>query len=115
MQTQDVSRYIDGRLRVVTRAAALTHRLLAFSRRQTLDPKPTDANGLIVSIENLLRHTLAPGIHLNTTFGSGLLQALCDPSQLENAVLNLAINRRDAMSAGGHLTIETSNIALDDG
>lgn len=106
-------KYVDGALTSVNRAAALTHRLLAFSRRQTLDPKPTDVNHLVLSMEDLIRRTLGPDIYLETVLTNGLWTALCDPNQLESALLNLAINSRDAMPDGGRLTIETGNAPLD--
>jgi len=96
------------------RAAALTHRLLAFSRRQPLDPKPVSANPLIASMADLLRRTLGEQIELDLILAPDLWPTLCDPHQLENAVLNLAINGRDAMPAGGKLTIETCNCDLDE-
>jgi CheY-like chemotaxis protein len=96
------------------RAAALTHRLLAFSRRQPLDPKPVDANRLVASMEDLLRRTLGPSVMLEFVTAGGLWTTLCDPNQLESAILNLAINARDAMPDGGKLVIETANAHLDD-
>ena len=96
------------------RAAALTHRLLAFSRRQTLDPKPTDMNRLVAGMDDLLRRTVGPGIAIETVAAGGLWTTLVDPNQLENALLNLCINARDAMPDGGRLTIETGNRWLDE-
>jgi len=98
----------------VKRAAALTHRLLAFSRRQTLDPKPTNVNRLLSGLEDLVRRTVGPGIQVELVGASGLWPTLVDPNQLENAVLNLCINARDAMPDGGKLTIETVNKWLDE-
>ncbi len=109
----DVDRYIVAAQGAASRAAALTHRLLAFSRRQTLDPKPTDANALVAGLTELLERTVGPGITLKTVLADGLWPTLCDPGQLDNALLNLCINARDAMPEGGHLTIETGNIHLD--
>ena len=97
----------------VGRAAALTQRLLAFSRRQTLDPKPTDMNRLIAGMEELIRRSLRPDIALEVVGAGGLWLTRVDPSQLENALLNLAINARDAMPDGGRITIETANRWLD--
>ena len=92
------------------RAAALTHRLLAFSRRQPLDPKPLDPNRLVESIDDLLRRSLGEQIELRVSVEPDVWPALTDANQLENALLNLAINSRDAMPGGGRLTIETSNV-----
>lgn len=111
-RTDDIARYIESGLAMVDRAAALTHRLLAFSRRQTLDPKPTDANRLVESMKDLIQRTLGPTISLETSLQSGLEPTLCDPNQLESALLNLAINSRDAMPEGGRLTIDTANVTL---
>ena len=108
-QTNNLDRFIDAAVTSANRAAALTHRLLAFARRQPLDPKQTDANTLIVGMSDLLRRTMSESIELQVLTSSNLWQTLCDPHQLENAILNLAINARDAMPNGGLLTIETSN------
>ncbi|RVT93040.1 PAS domain-containing protein [Sphingomonas crocodyli] len=97
----------------VRRAAALTHRLLAFSRRQTLDPKPTDVNKLIFGIEELIRRTVGPQVEVETVGKAGVWTTLVDPNQLENAIINLCINARDAMPDGGRITIETANKWLD--
>lgn len=96
------------------RAAALTQRLLAFSRRQTLDPKPVDVNRLVAGMEDLIHRTLGPGIALEVVGAAGLWTARVDPGQLENALLNLCINARDAMPDGGRLTVETANKWIDD-
>ena len=109
----DVPRYVAAAQGASKRAAALTHRLLAFSRRQTLDPKPTDANRLIAGMEELVRRTIGPAIHLEVVAAGGLWATLVDPPQLENALLNLCINARDAMPDGGRITIETANKWLD--
>ncbi|MCJ2043185.1 PAS domain S-box protein [Methylobacterium sp. J-078] len=110
----DLDRYINAAQGASKRAAALTHRLLAFSRRQTLDPKPTDVNRLVGGMEDLVRRTVGPAIHVEVVGASGLWPALIDPPQLENALLNLCINARDAMPDGGRITIETANKWLDD-
>ena len=96
------------------RAAALTHRLLAFSRRQTLDPKPTDVNRLVIGIEELIRRAVGPQITLEVVTAVGLWPTLIDAAQLESALLNLCINARDAMPEGGRITIETANKWLDE-
>ena len=111
---EGVERYIDSAQGSARRAAALTQRLLAFSRRQTLDPKPIDANKLIAGVEDLLRRTVGPSVTLEVVGAGGLWQMKIDASQLENALLNLTINARDAMPDGGRITIETANKWLDD-
>lgn len=95
------------------RAGALTHRLLAFARRQSLDIKPNDINRLVTSMEGLLHRTLGEQIELQTVLAAPLWTAFTDANQLESALLNLAINARDAMRDGGRLTIETANVHLD--
>ena len=107
-------RYIGMAQESARRAASLTQRLLAFSRRQTLDPKPTDVNKLIAGMEELIRRTVGPGIELEVVGAAGLWLTRIDPSQLENAILNLSINARDAMPEGGRITIETANKWMDD-
>ena len=109
----DLDRYMTVAQGAAKRAAALTHRLLAFSRRQTLDPKPTNVNRLVVDMEELIRRTIGPAIALEVVGAAGLWPALIDPGQLENALLNLCINARDAMPDGGRITIETANTWLD--
>jgi PAS domain S-box-containing protein len=109
----DLERYIISAQGATARAAALTHRLLAFARRQTLVPKPTNVNKLIAGMEDLIQRTVGPAIKLETVLGIGVWPTLCDPNQLESAILNLCINARDAMPDGGQLTIETSNGWID--
>ncbi|MEO8723686.1 MAG: PAS domain S-box protein [Sphingobium sp.] len=110
----EFDRYFMAAQGAVKRASALTHRLLAFSRRQTLDPKPTNANRLITDLEELVRRTVGPEIEVEVVGAAGLWPTLIDPNQLENALLNLCINARDAMLGGGKLTIETANKWLDE-
>ena len=107
------ARYIDAAMTSANRAAALTHRLLAFARRQPLIPKSVDANQLVVSLEDLLRRTIGEAIDLAIVVSDDLWDTLCDPNQLESALLNLAINARDAMPDGGKLTIATANARVD--
>ncbi len=110
----EIDRYMTVAQGAAKRAAALTHRLLAFSRRQTLDPKPTNVNRLVTDMEELIRRTVGPAIHLEVVGLSGIWPALIDPGQLENALLNLCINARDAMPDGGRITIETANKWMDE-
>ncbi|TXN00077.1 PAS domain S-box protein [Methylobacterium sp. WL64] len=110
----DVDRYMTAAQGAAKRAAALTHRLLAFSRRQTLDPKPTNVSRLATGMQDLIQRTVGPNIPIEVVGASGLWPALVDPSQLENALLNLCINARDAMPDGGRITIETANKWLDE-
>ncbi|WP_395599652.1 PAS domain S-box protein [Pseudomonas sp. A1437] len=109
---KDVDKYLATAQGATKRAAALTHRLLAFSRRQTLDPRPTDVNTLIVGMTELIQRTVGPSIRLKTLVAPDLWPALVDASQLENALLNLCINARDAMPDGGSITVETANRAV---
>jgi len=109
----DLDRYIAAARGAADRAASLTHRLLAFSRRQTLDPRPTDLNALVHGMVDLLRRTIGPHISLEVQRADDLWTTLCDPNQLENALLNLCINARDAMREGGRLVIGTANTRLD--
>jgi len=104
--------YIAMAMASANRACALTHRLLAFSRQQSLEPKHLSPNQLIVGLKDLISRTIGPNIHLNTSL-SALGNVYCDPNQLENVILNLAINGRDAMPEGGTLTLETSQTDID--
>ena len=109
----EIDRFISGAMTSASRASALTHRLLAFARRQPLAPKPLEVNPLLASMEELLRRTLGERVIFELVTAGGLWLTKCDPNQLENAVLNLIINARDAMPDGGKLTVETGNSHLD--
>ncbi len=113
-RTGELERLAAAAMASANRGAALTHRLLAFSRQQTLEPEPTDANRLVQGLEELIRRTAGSAIAVSTAPAHALWPTLCDPSQLENAILNLCINARDAMPGGGRLRIETANARLDD-
>ncbi len=110
---EGVERYIASAQGAVQRAAALTHRLLAFSRRQTLDPKVTDINHLVAGMADLISRTVGPAITTSFQPTPDLWPVLVDPNQLESSLLNLCINARDAMPNGGRLTVATANVALD--
>lgn len=110
----ELEHYVTAAQGAARRAAALTHRLLAFSRRQTLAPSPTNVNRLVAGLEELIRRTVGPEIEVEVVGAAGLWPALIDANQLENALLNLCINARDAMPGGGRITIETANRWLDD-
>ncbi|CAN7677480.1 PAS domain S-box protein [Rhizobium sp. LjRoot98] len=112
-RSDGIDRFIRGAQTSAQRAAALTQRLLAFSRRQTLDPKPTDVNRLVFGMEDLITRTVGPAIKVEVVGAAGLWTTKVDTAQLESALLNLAINARDAMPGGGKLTIETANKWLD--
>jgi signal transduction histidine kinase len=109
-----ITRYLDAAFEATKRSAALTHRLLAFARQQPLAPEPLDANRMITTMSDLLRSTLGEQVRIETVNGGGLWATKVDMHQLENAILNVAINARDAMPEGGRLTIETANAYLDD-
>ena len=110
----ELERYITASLGAARRAAALTHRLLAFSRQQTLEPKPISLNRLVGGMEDLITRTMGPQIRVETVSAGGLWNTFADESQVENALLNLCINARDAMNGSGRLTIETANRWLDE-
>ncbi len=109
----NVERYIDGAMDGANRAAALTQRLLAFSRQQPLAPEAVDANQLISSMLDLLNRTLGENVRIETKLAPELWRTQADPGQLENALINLSVNARDAMPEGGRLTIATANADLD--
>jgi signal transduction histidine kinase/CheY-like chemotaxis protein len=109
-----IDRFLDAVRAAAERAATLTHRLLAFARQQPLSPEPVDANRLIANMSDLLRSTLGEHIRIETVSAAGLWTSRADLHQLENAILNIAINSRDAMPEGGKLTIETANAYLDE-
>jgi PAS domain S-box-containing protein len=109
---EEAGRYVEGARRTVERAAALTHRLLAFARRQALAPKLVEPDTLVEGMAELIRRTVGPAIQVELRIRGGIWTVLCDPSQLENALLNLAINARDAMPDGGTLTISTQHVRL---
>ncbi|MDX7951656.1 PAS domain S-box protein [Lichenihabitans sp. Uapishka_5] len=111
-RTDTAERYIGMAMNSANRAAALTHRLLAFSRRQPLEAKPVDVNRLVTSMDDLVRRTIGERVTFDFALGTDLSPTLCDPHQLENALLNLVINARDAMPDGGCLTITTAEAVL---
>jgi len=113
-RTEDLSRFIDAATTSAHRAASLTHRLLAFSRRQSLEKKPVEVTRLVNSMEDLFRRTLGEQIELEINLEPNAWHAITDANQLESAILNLVINARDAMPKGGKLTVETTNLALSD-
>ncbi len=113
-RVKELDRYIAAAKGAADRAAALTHRLLAFSRRQTLDPKPTRCDRLVEGMDDLIRRTVGPAV-LVEMVARPEAWALCDPNQLENALLNLCINGRDAMPGGGRLTIRTETVVVEPG
>jgi signal transduction histidine kinase/ActR/RegA family two-component response regulator len=110
----NVQRFISGAMDGANRAATLTNRLMAFSRQSPLAPQPIDANKLVSGISELVQRTLGETIQTQTVLNAGLWSVKADVGQLENAILNLCINARDAMPEGGNLTIETANCHLDE-
>ncbi|MEG2902790.1 MAG: ATP-binding protein, partial [Massilia sp.] len=110
----EFERYIATALGASKRAAALTHRLLAFSRQQTLMPKPTNVNRLVTDMQELVQRTVGPAVRIEVVCVADAWPALVDASQLENALLNLCINARDAMPDGGAITVETANKWIDE-
>jgi len=114
-RTADVERYVSVAYGAAQRAAALTHRLLAFSRRQTLLPEHTDVHDLVVEMEELIRRTVGPSVDLRVDLAAGLSTCLVDPAQVENSLLNLCINARDALAPGGEISISTFNQLFEQG
>jgi CheY-like chemotaxis protein len=110
----DVDRYVEAAKEGASRAAALTQRLLAFSRQSPLSPEPVEGNRLVADLTDLLARTLGERVAVETVLGAGLWRAEADRGQLENAIVNLAVNARDAMPDGGRLTIETANAHVGD-
>jgi PAS domain S-box-containing protein len=108
-----MTRSLENAMKGADRAAALTQRLLAFARRQPLTPKPIDVDRLVTGMSDLLQRTLGEQVRLEIVTSPGLWRVEADPNQLENAILNLSLNARDAMPGGGELTIETANAQLD--
>ena len=111
-RAEDAARYVNTARTTVDRAAALTNRLLAFARRQALQPKPLKADALVEGVTELIRGTVGPSVEVVLRPGDGIWTVLCDPGQLENVLLNLALNARDAMPGGGRLTISTTGVQL---
>ncbi|MFC1791724.1 PAS domain S-box protein, partial [Gemmatimonadota bacterium] len=109
----EVSELVSGAVGAAERSALLTQRLLAFSRQQTLDTRSVDLEELVEGVMDLLKRSLGETIQIHTAFQEGLWRAKADPGQLEHAIINLAVNARDAMSRGGHLFLEGSNIVLE--
>ena len=114
VDAERLRRSAENAMRGARRAESLTQRLLAFSRQQPLDPKPTDLGRLVTGMSDLLRRSLGEQVTVETVLGGGVWRANADPNQLELAVLNLAVNARDAMPNGGKLTLETANVYLDE-
>ena len=111
-RTEDAVRFADAAQVTVARAAALTHRLLAFARRQALAPRTVHPNGLVAGMAEMINRAVGPAVALEVAAGDEVWPVLCDPNQLENALLNLAINARDAMPGHGCLTIRTASVRL---
>jgi len=108
----EAEQFVEAAHRTVERAAALTHRLLAFARKQALQARPVDVDELVKSVAELIQRTAGPSVQVELRMGDSLWPVLCDPNQLESALLNLAINARDAMPDGGRFTISTRHVTL---
>jgi signal transduction histidine kinase/CheY-like chemotaxis protein len=108
----DALGYVEPAEKAAARAGALTHRLLAFSRQQTLAPKPVDLDQIARGMEDMIRRAVGPGVQVELKSGNGHWLVLCDPNQMESALLNLCINARDAMPEGGWLTISIEERTL---
>jgi PAS domain S-box-containing protein len=113
-QSGRLQRSAGNAMKGARRAAALTQRLLAFSRRQPLDPMPANLNALVSGLSELLQRTIGEAVSIESVQGAGLWQVEVDPNEFEAALLNLAVNARDAMPGGGKLTIETANTHIDE-
>ena len=113
-RTAELGRYVEAAIASANRAATLTHRLLAFARRQTLDAKATDISQLVTGMAELFHRTVGPSVQLETKLARETWPVMCDPNQLESALLNLVINARDAMPDGGRLLIESLNVVFPD-
>ena len=110
----EAGRYAEAARQGVARAAALARRLLTFARRQTSEPRAVELDGLIGGVEELVRHTVGSGVTVRIDLADGVWTVLCDPGQLENVLLNLAINARDAMPSGGTISIGARNVRLEE-
>jgi len=113
-RVDEAARFVDAARKTVERAAALTNRLLAFARRQTLQPKPVVVDTLVAGLADLVQRTVGSEVQVEMPLRDGDWAVLCDPNQLESALLNLVINARDAMPGGGKLTIGTRDVRLDE-
>ena len=111
-ETERATRYIEEAMKAVDRASGLTHRLLAFARRQALAPKPVEPNRLLDDLAELIRRTVGPQIVVDVVGDDEPWMVMCDPNQLESALINLAINARDAMPGGGALTLRTRDVVM---
>jgi PAS domain S-box-containing protein len=113
-RTSELGHHLDAAISATKRASTLTHRLLAFARRQTLIPKPVDVTWLVHSMMDLLRRTVGPDIEIESQISHDLWWAYCDQNQLESALLNLVINARDSMKDGGKIVVRTANVTVGD-